>query len=55
MVENFENVYVVDYRYFNGTVSELVDRYNIGTVLMLNNIAATSTDSRVSEMENVCR
>lgn len=55
LVDHYKNVYVVDYRYFNGTVSELVDRYNIGTVLMLNNIAATSTDSRVSEMENVCR
>jgi hypothetical protein len=46
---------VIDYRYYTGTVSELVDTYDIGTVLLLNNIAATSTSSRVAEMQKVCR
>jgi hypothetical protein len=55
LTDHYQDVYVIDYRYYTGTVSELVDTYNIGTVLLLNNIAATSTDSRVSEMQKVCR
>ena len=48
LVDHYKNVYVVDYRYYNGTVSELVDRYNIGTVLMLNNIAADRKSTRLN-------
>lgn len=55
LVDHYQDVYVIDYRYYSKTVSDLVDAYDIGTVLMLNNIAATSTDSRVSEMDKVCR
>lgn len=55
LVDHYQDVYVIDYRYYTKTVSELVDAYDIGTVLMLNNIAATSTDSRVAEMQKVCR
>jgi hypothetical protein len=55
LVDHYQDVYVVDYRYYTGTVSELVDTYDIGTVLLLNNIAATSTTSRVAEMQKVCR
>lgn len=55
MVESFENVYIVDYRYYKGTVSDLVAEYNIDTVLILNNILATSTDERVNEMMSVCK
>ena len=55
LADHFETVHVVDYRYFNGTVSGLVDEYDIGVVLMLNNISATSTSERVNEMSQVCR
>jgi hypothetical protein len=55
LVDHFQNVYVVDYRYFDGTVSNLVDTYGIKTVLMLNNISATSTEQRISEMQRVCQ
>jgi hypothetical protein len=55
LVDHYQDVYVIDYRYYTGTVSELVDTYDIGTVLLLNNIAATSTSSRVAEMQKVCR
>ncbi|MDO5402083.1 MAG: DHHW family protein [Eubacteriales bacterium] len=53
--ESFENVYALDYRYFKGTVSEIVDQYNIDTVVFVNNVAATSTQARVDEMKAVCR
>lgn len=55
LVDHFENVYVIDYRYYKGTVSELVERKNIQTVIMINNVGATSTDLRVNEMEKVCK
>lgn len=55
LVDHFENVYVIDYRYYDGTVSELVDQYGIDTVMVINNIAATSTQQRISDMQNVCR
>lgn len=55
VTENFETVYIVDYRYYEGTVSQLVEENNIDTVLLLNNITATSTEQRVIEMEGVCR
>ena len=55
VTENFQTVYIVDYRYYKGTVSQLVEENNIDTVLLLNNITATSTEQRVTEMEGVCR
>lgn len=55
LVDHFENVYVIDYRYYKGTVSELVEQKGIQNVIMINNVAATSTDLRVNEMEKVCR
>lgn len=55
LTDHFEDVYVIDYRYYEGTVSSLVEEYGIDTVLVINNVAATSTQQRVSEMERVCR
>lgn len=55
LTENFQNVYVIDYRYYQGTVSELVDQYNIGTVLFINNVTATSTSARINDLANVCQ
>lgn len=55
LTDHFEHVYVIDYRYYEGTVSSLVEKYGIETVMVINNIAATSTQERVSEMERVCR
>ena len=55
LVENFQNVYVIDYRYYDGTVSELVDKYNIENVVFVNNISITSTQGRVQELKNICK
>lgn len=55
LAESFENVYAIDYRYYKGTVSEIVEQYDIDMVVFVNNIAATSTQSRVDEMKKVCR
>lgn len=55
LTESFENVYVIDYRYYRGTVSEFVEQYDVDTVVFINNVAATSTQARVDEMKAVCR
>ena len=55
LVENFENVYVVDYRYFNGTITELVDNKGIENVVFVNNIAITSTRDRIDELKKISK
>lgn len=55
LTENFQNVYVIDYRYYEGTVSDLVNQYNIDTVLFINNVTATSTSARINDLANVCQ
>ena len=55
LVENFENVYVVDYRYYKNTISELVDEMNIENVVFVNNISITSTQDRIEELKNICK
>lgn len=55
LVENFENVYVVDYRYFNGTITELVDNKGIENVVFVNNISITSTRDRIDELKTISK
>lgn len=55
LIDHFQNVYVVDYRYYDGTVSALVEEYGIDTVIVINNITATSTQQRVKELQRVCQ
>lgn len=55
LVENFENVYVVDYRYFNGMITELVDNKGIENVVFVNNIAITSTRDRIDELKKISK
>lgn len=54
LVENFEHVYVIDYRYYDGTVQELVAQNAIANVVFVNNISITSTEDRVNELKKVC-
>ena len=54
MVENFSNIIVVDYRYYEGSLYDLVVENGIDTVVFINNIQATSTDVRVDEIRNLC-
>ena len=50
LVDSYEYVYVVDYRYYNGTLTELVDAKGIDDVIFLNNVVATTGGARLSEM-----
>ena len=52
LVDSYEHVYVVDYRYYNGTLSELVNDKGVDDVIFLNNVVAATGGARLSEMED---
>lgn len=45
LVDNYQYVYVIDYRYYAGSLSELVESKNISDILFVNNIESVSTDT----------
>lgn len=57
LVENYQHVYILDYRYFpdvdHRSLSKVVKDLNIKDVLFLNNISAVRNKSLVSLMENL--
>lgn len=55
LVDHFQYVYVVDYRHYKGTVSELVKQKNIANVILINNIVATTASENLSQMKKVCK
>lgn len=54
LVENYQYVYVVDYRYIGDVdsrgLAELAEDYNVDDVVFLNNISATRNKSLVAQM-----
>ncbi len=55
LVDHFQYVYVIDYRYYNGTATELVKEKNIANVIMINNIVATTASGNLALMKKVCK
>ena len=55
LVDSYEYVYVVDYRYFSGTLSELVEAKDVDDVIFLNNVVAATGGARLAEMEEFIR
>lgn len=57
LVDHYEYVYVVDYRYFKSatgkTLAEFVSEKGCNTVLFINNLTATSATARISDMERL--
>lgn len=54
LVDSYEYVYVIDYRYYKaGTLAGFVSEKNIGTVLFINNVIATSTSARLKELSGL--
>ena len=51
LVDHYQYVYVIDYRYFDGDLTEFVTEKGAGAVIFLNNITATSAAPRIGEME----
>lgn len=56
LVENYENVYIVDYRYIKNvdqrSLTQMVDKYNISDVLFVNNVSAVRNESAVKLMSD---
>ena len=53
LVDHYQYVYVIDYRYFDGDLTEFVTEKGAGAVIFLNNITATSAAPRIGEMEDL--
>lgn len=53
LVDHYETVYVVDYRYYPEGLTALIRDKGIQDVIFLNNIAAATTSSLVSNIEEI--
>lgn len=53
LIADYEKVYVIDYRYWNGSITDFVTDSGVKNVLFLNNISMTRSDSLVGCIENV--
>lgn len=51
LVENYETVYVIDYRHYSGSISDLVIEKNIDTVLYINNVSAIRNEKLMNKLE----
>ena len=53
LVDHYQYVYIIDYRYFDGDLTSFVTEKSARSVIFLNNITATSADPRLDEMEKL--
>ena len=53
LVDHYQYVYIIDYRYFDGDLTSFVTEKGAKSVIFLNNITATSADPRLDEMEEL--
>ena len=51
-MDSYEYIYVVDYRYYEGTLSRLVRDKDVDDVIFLNNVVAATGSARLAEMED---
>ena len=53
LVDHYQYVYVIDYRYYDGDLTQFVTEKDADAVIFLNNITATSAAPRIEEMEDL--
>lgn len=53
LVGHYQNVYVIDYRYWKGNLADFTIQNNVDDVLFINNISATRSSSLVEKMEKI--
>lgn len=51
LVENYQTIYVIDYRHYSGSISDLVLEKNIDTVLYINNVSAIRNEKLMNKLE----
>ena len=55
LVDSYEYVYVIDYRYWEGDLADFVIDKGIDDVLFLNVVSNTSTSTRLSELADILK
>ena len=53
IVGNYKTVYVLDYRYYSGTLTGFMSNHKVDDVYLLNNISATRSATLVASMKTV--
>lgn len=53
LTSHYQHVYVVDYRYYSGSVPALAEETGATEVILLNTITATSDGGRISDLSSV--
>ena len=53
LVDSYEYVYVIDYRYWSGDLADFVIDNGIDDVLFLNVVNNTSTSARLEELADI--
>ncbi len=53
LTENYGEIHVIDYRYWEGNISEFVESNGIDDVIFLNNISATRNSSLVNKLSKI--
>lgn len=51
LVENYETIYIIDYRHYSGSISDVVLEKNIDTVLYINNVSAIRNEKLMNKLE----
>ncbi len=51
LVDHYQTVHVIDYRYYSGNLVSFVEENKVQDVIILNNIMATSTSLRIDDLE----
>lgn len=52
LVNHYENIYVVDTRYYNGSIINLIEKYLVNEVLMIYNIQTFVNETTLSKLNN---
>lgn len=52
LVNHFENIYIIDTRYYNGSITKLVETYSVKEVLMIYNIQTFVSEKTISKLNN---
>ena len=53
LADHYQNLYIIDYRYYSGTASQLAQEKGATDVIVLNNISMTRSQPRVDEMSEI--
>ena len=55
MVDHYNYVYVIDYRYYKGKLKDFVTENKVKDVIFINNIMATGTSLRINDLIRITK